>query len=218
MSFCVPIMNRVFDLRKTLRHSVRAAAESMPVVVSILDYNSSDGLGIFIRNFNGTVAYTRYEGREYYHMAHAYNLAVKCSSGEFVVVMGADAVLTAGYVSILRQLIADGCIWMRPRHYRGIICIQRKEFLAAGGYDERFNLYMGEDKELEARLRRRGAKFGLVPDGLVGVIRTSARDKLANYGSSLSKREMMTLGASLRKENETAGLLVANAGKEWGAW
>ena len=76
--------------------------------------------------------------------------------------------------------------------------------------------YMGEDKELEARLRRRGAKFGLVPDGLVSVLRTPAKAKLANFGSDLTKREMMTIGTALRKENKAAGLLVANEGVEWG--
>ena len=55
-----------------------------------------------------------------------------------------------------------------------------------------------------------------VPDGLVGVIRTPAGAKLTNFGSELTKHEMMTLGTALRKENKAASLLVANEGMEWG--
>ena len=216
ISLCIPAMNRLHDLRRTLPRSIKAGIASEPVEVVVLDYNSSDGLDGWLRLFNGPITHKCYRGGEHYRMAHAYNLAVKASAGEYVVVMGADAVLAEGYVPALRELIADGCMWMRARKCKGIVCIWRSEFYMMGGYDERFWGYMGEDKELEARLRRRGAKFGLVPDGLVSVLRTGARAKLANFGSELTKREMMTLGTKLRRENEVAGLVVANEGAEWG--
>lgn len=217
ISLCVPIMNRLHDLRQTLPLIIQTAKASRPAEIVILDYNSTDGLREFVRTKYG-IKYFRYEGHEHFRMAHARNLAAKCCTGEYIVEVCADAVLHVAYVGVLRMLIADGCVWMRPRHFKGIVCVQRAEFMAAGGYDERFVLYGGEDKELEARLKRRGSKFGLVPDGLVGVIRTSDKDKLANYGSSLTKREMMQEGARIRKENAKAKLLVANEGREWGMW
>jgi hypothetical protein len=217
ISFCIPAMNRTSDLRRTLPLSIEAAKASPPVEIAVLDYNSSDGLAMFLWPFDGAVRYNRYEERDTYHMAHAYNLAVKCSAGVYVVVMGADAVLAQGYVPALRELIAEGCVWMRPRRCKGIVCVQRAEFMVAGGYDERLWGYMGEDKEFEARLRRRGGKMGVVPDGLVSVIRTPPKAKLANYGSTMTKREMMQMGARIRKENARAGLLVANEGRDWGS-
>jgi hypothetical protein len=45
----------------------------------------------------------RYTGRDHYHLAHAYNLAVRASVGEYVAVMGADAVLSKDYVRTARQ-------------------------------------------------------------------------------------------------------------------
>jgi GT2 family glycosyltransferase len=132
--------------------------------------------------------------------------------------MGADAVLAPNYVHELRKLIDSGCIWMRGKHYKGILCCQREEFVAAGGYDERFELYGAEDRDLEARLRRRGGKFGLVPDGLVSVIRTSNKDKVKNYRLNLSKREMSRRNHKILDENNANGVLVANESKEWGSW
>jgi GT2 family glycosyltransferase len=192
---------------------------SPPGEVSVVDYNSTDGLGEYIESLDAPeLVYNRYEGREHYHIAHAYNLAVLASTGDYVAIMGADAVLAPNYVHELRKLIDSGCIWMRGKHYKGILCCQREEFVAAGGYDERFELYGAEDRDLEARLRRRGGKFGLVPDGLVSVIRTSNKDKVKNYRLNLSKREMSRRNHKILDENNANGVLVANESKEWGSW
>lgn len=218
ISLCIPCMNRTYDLRRTLPRMMTAAEASPPVEVAILDYNSSDGLEAYVSQFGKAITYTRYEGRGYYHIAHAWNLAVRCSRGEYVALMGADALLAEGYISALRRYIDHGAVWIRGRHYKGIICIRRAEFIAAGGYDEQFEFYGGEDKELEARLKRRGAQFGLLSDDLVFTLKTPNPDKVANYRLPLTKREMMERGTAIRHKNDAAGLLVANKGRQWGRW
>ena len=130
--------------------------------------------------------------------------------------MGTDAVLAPAYIAAARELIADGAVWMRAKDYKGILVIQRQEFIDAGGYDERFEFYGGEDKDLEARLRRRGAKFGLMPQGLVRTLHTPNSEKTRNYRLPLTKGEMMQRGAEIRAENNERGVLVANEGQEWG--
>jgi len=226
MSLCIPSGNRTHDLRRALPHTIAAANASPPVEIAILDYNSSDGLAEYIETIQGalelaegnTLIFNRYTGREHYHLAHGYNLAVLASSGEYVAIMGADALLAPGYVAAARELIAQGCVWMRGRRFKGIVVVQREEFVDAGGYDERFEMYGAEDRDLEARLRRRGGKFGLMPDGMAGVIRTPNPDKVANYRLGLSKREMVRRAHAILDANNAAGVLVANEGREWGAW
>ena len=185
----------------------------MPVEIAILDYNSSDDMR-FVRDTG--VAYHRYTGRQHYHLAHAYNMSVIFSTGEYVAIMGADALLSWNYIVEARKLIDDGCIWMRGPYYKGIIIIQRDEFMAAGGYDERFEFYGGEDKDLEARLVRRGGKFGLMPDKLVRTIKTPNRDKLVNYRLPLSKAEMIHQAHMILDKNNEKGILIANEGRGWG--
>jgi len=218
ISFCVPVMNRLADLRRTLPRMLAAAEASPPVEVSILDYNSSDGLEAYVCQYGQAVTYTRYTGRWYYHNAHAWNLAARCSEGDYLCFMGADAILHDRYVAVLRELIESGAEWIRGRHYKGIVCVSRDVFYAAGGYDEQFEFYGSEDKELEARLRRRGARFALLPDDLVYTLKTDDIDKVANYRLPLSKREMMEKNAAIRQKNDAAGLLVANEYRKWGAW
>lgn len=217
-------MNRIGDLKRALPSMILAANASPPVEIVILDYNSNEevaeALGdAWMQLVDGNkIVCARYEGREHYHIAHAWNLAVKGSKGDYIAIMGADAIPSENYVIEARKLIADGCIWMRGRHYKGILVCQRKEFMDAGGYDERLEYYSGEDKEFEARLRRRGSKFGLMPDGAVHVLRTARRAKTSNFGTDMTKREMMEFGSRIRAENAKRDLLIANEGKEWGAW
>lgn len=220
ISICVPCGNRAHDLKRTLPGMLEAADNSPPAEVSVLDYNSTDGLRKYIDGlgFVPNLVYHRYAGRDHYHIAHAYNLAVMASTGDYVAIMGADAMLAPEYVEMLRALIDRGCIWMRGRHYKGIICVEREEFIDAGGYDERFEFYGAEDRDLEARLRRRGGKFGLMPDGMVSVIRTKNPDKVKNYRLDLSKAEMSRRNHVIYDQNNEAGALVANEGKEWGLW
>jgi hypothetical protein len=211
-------MNRLHDLRRTLPRTLSAAEASPPAEVAILDYNSSDGLESYVCQFGNAVTYTRFEGRWYYHIAHAWNLATRCSGGEYIVIAGADALFRENYLVVVRQLIDQGAVWIRGRHYKGIVCLSRHEFEEMGGYDERFEFYGSEDKELEARLVRRGAQLGLLPDDLVYTLKTPDENKVQNYRLPMTKREMMRHNATLRKESEAMGRLVANEGQQWGAW
>jgi hypothetical protein len=224
ISFCIPVMNRLHDLERAMPHMIAAANASPPVEIAVLDYNSSDGLRRFMEyTIQGAylneagIVYTRYEGREHYHMAHAWNLAVKCSTGDYITIMGADAVPAVDFVVKARRLIDQGCVWMRGPHYKGIATIQRQEFIDAGGFDERFEFYGGEDKELEQRLIRRGHPPCIMPDGAVRTLRTGNPAKVKNFRADLSKYEMMSIGRAIREQNAAAGLLVANEGQAWGA-
>ena len=189
ISFCIPCGDRAHDLVKTMPYLLAAAENSPPVEIVIIDYNSREPVADL---FNGhPCRIERYEGRDHYHLAHAYNMAALASTGDYITIMGADAVPADTFVTEARKLIADGCVWMRGPYYKGILVCKREEFIAAGGYDERFEFYGGEDKELEARLNRRGSKFGLMPKGLVRTIKTPNSQKVKNYRLPLTKRQMM---------------------------
>jgi glycosyltransferase involved in cell wall biosynthesis len=224
ISFCVPCHNRRHDLEVSLPAMITAANASPPVEISIVDYNSQDGVVDWLYEIwanrylaeGNHLSLHRYYGREHYHLAHGWNIAAKKSKGDYICIMGADAMLAAGYVIALREKIAEGAKWMRCRNYKGIMCIERDEFMAAGGYDERFEFYGAEDRDMEARLKRRGLTPTVLPDHLVRVIRTSNSEKVSNYRLPLTKAEMIERAHVVLDENNAAGVLVANDGVEWG--
>lgn len=227
ISFCIPVHNRTYDLKRTMPHLVAAANACPPVEIMVLDYNSPDDLGEYVRDVlqadglgrGVTLAYAKYTGRDYYHMAHARNLSVLAAAGEYIVIMSADIYPVLGFLEAARQLIAErGYTWMYDERYRGVIVCKRQEFIDAGGYDERFEFYGPEDRDLDMRLRRRGDNFGLLPAGLLNVIRTPDREKAKNYRLALSKDEMSARMHLIFEENNARGVTIANLGRGWGQW
>ncbi len=93
----------------------------------------------------------------------------------------------------------------------------RADLVAAGGFDETFELYGPEGKELNERLVRRGLSQLTLPMDIVSQIPTSIKDKVRNYRTKLTRREMHNLGMLLWKENTSAKLMVANEGRDWGS-
>ncbi len=224
ISLCIPVHNRTYDLKKTMPYIIEAANASPPVEIAVLDYNSPDDLARYIEAVNHvmfgndvSMIYHKYTGKIYFHKAHAFNLAILMSHGEYFVLMGSDAYPEVGYVAMLRTLIAQGCQWMHARELCGIVACERKAFIAAGGYDERFEFYGPEDRELDERMMRRGLKFGEVPRGLMHVIETPNEEKVKNYRLELSKREMSHRMHLIYDENKANNVLTANPGG-WGKW
>jgi len=224
ISLCTPCHGRAADLAATMDARIETANASPPVEIVILDYASPDDVySVWEANLNkpleggNTLVYRRYDGRSYYHMAHAWNLAVKASSGAYVAIMGADANPRRRYVSEARKLIAAGCEWMRGEYYKGIVIVKRDLFYAVRGYDERMEWYGREDKDLEMRLERTGAKFGLMPRRLAGTLRTPDSEKLRHYRLPLSKREMAARNKAIWMDNERRGVIAVNP-DGWGRW
>lgn len=223
ISLCTAVMNRLDDLRQVMPSRIAAMNESAPVELLILDWGSTDGLPEYMDELMeiarlpsaSFITYKRVE-REYWHMARAYNLAMLSSHGDYVVNLSADGYTLPGYIPTVRGLIADGCIWGRADRLRGIVFIARDEFVASGGYDERFELYGPEDRDFDQRMIFRDVKFGLVPPGLLSSIPTPDGKKVANYRIKGNKSQMSRKMRYIYDENTSLGVTAANRGKIWG--
>ncbi len=228
ISLCTPVMNRLNDFTATMPFKIDAANVSPPVEILVVDYNSSDGLVTYMHNLmDSTVleggsffTYRFYSGKKYYHAAHANNLAMLAGSGEYVVLVPADVYINFYYVPVLRDKIEHGAVWCNTDHKRrSTIAIRKEEFIVAGGYDERMEMYGPDDLDLIERLERRGCKHGSIPDDLIHDIYTSPEKKVANYRlKGMSHKELGKLSLPFYYENRDSKQLVANPGIEWGSW
>jgi len=221
ISICIHCMNRLDDLRQIMPHLYAAADSCPPVEIVIVDYNSSDGLGAYVDEIvrERDITYRRYEGREYFHLAHARNLSALAAHGDCLVLTGADIIISPEYMQAVREAVEGGAVFVhQSSRFVGVLCVRRDEFIAAGGYDERFEGYGKEDKDLLARLLRRGRPHAEIPT-LLDLIVTPWSKKLANYDPALGGRNQMRKRSKpLYQGNVEAGILVANEGKEWGSW
>lgn len=220
-------MNRLEDLKATMPDRILNANSSPPVEIAILDYHSTDGLCGYMQELMTTtvlnelsfISYQVYTKRLYFHSTHAYNLAMLSGRGEWCILNPADVFLKDGYIKILRERIAEGCLWCNTdKKRRSTIAIKKSEFITAGGYDERFESYGPDDVDIIERLERRGLKRGSIPDNLLNDIFTPAEKKIENYRVKGSHKE---LGKSLMPylyENRANKQMVANEGRVWGNW
>ncbi len=225
ISLCIPCHARTSDLKRVMPFLLVAANYSPPVEIVVVDYTSPDDLREFMGKVMNSylergniIVYRHYGKRDYYHMAHARNLSVMAASGEYIVISSADIILAENFFAKIRSILEEtGADWLQPRRYQGVIVCKRSEFIAAGGYDERFEYYGPEDRDLALRLERRGLKKGRYPSNLLTVLYTPREEKARNYRIR-SLWRMKDEMHKIFKENIANGVLVANEGVEWGAW
>ena len=227
ISYCAPVKNRTYDLRVVMPSLIKAANVSPPVEIMILDYNSSDDLAEYMRYMIETaeltggsmLSYKKYSGGKYWRFGHARNLSVLASRGEFLIMSCADQILDKNYFEAVRELLKDGdCVWLYPHRKGGsVLGCSRKEFMDAGGYDEKFIYYGKEDKDIMLRLERRGGKFKQVPLNLIVEIPTPRLIKYKNIHPGLSWLRAEKYTKAIYDENIANNVLVANK-EGWGSW
>lgn len=207
ISYSVPCHKRVEDLFAT-QHSVLVATTEYPNVEVIhVDYGNTPSLWTY-----DWAKAVRVEA-DYFHMAHARNVGIKAATGDIIVAFLADQIVAPDFFSVIREQLEPGTFlkWFET------FVFWREDILAAGGFDERFEFYGPEGKELTDRLQRRGLKVKPIPKRIVSQIPTPDAKKVQHYREKLTKHQMHARGMAIWRENQAANLLVANQGVNWGA-
>jgi len=202
-------------LKQSLVAVIAAAKRSPPVEIVILDYDSDDGLEEYAKTLpqlkdGNNIVYVKHTGHKYYHMAKARNLSALAASGEYLVLANADNLPSGYFFHVIRVLIDAGAVWMIPGPWDSLLVIQKEEFIDAGGFDERFEFYGPEDKELVERLRRRGTKHKIYSRSLIPAVYTPDVKKESGYRLKIPKQKMHNLMMKYFIENRENKLLVAN--------
>lgn len=217
---------RTQDMLSVIPSVIAAANQSAPVEILIIDYGEQEPLEPLLEEFrkellpaNKLVVKT-YRGRSYYHMGHARNLSLRAARGEYLIVGASDIYLNPQFFSAVReQFSKTGATYLRSMTtgFVGILACETKALFEIGGWDERFEFYGPEDKDVLHRLDRNGATIGYYDlDKLITMIRTPDREKTANYRLQMTKEEMSALGRQILEENDNNNIIIANSGASWG--
>lgn len=217
---------RTKDMLSVMPSVITAANQSPPVEILIIDYGEQPPLEPLLAKHregllpDNKLVVKTYRKRSYYHMGHARNLSLRGSNGDYVIIGASDISLDPNFFSEVRTRFREtGATYLRSMTsgYVGILACERKALFAIGGWDERFEFYGPEDKDVLHRLDRNGAKIGYYDlDKLITMIRTPDTERTANYRLQLSKQEMSALGKEILEQNDKANIVIANKGVEWG--
>ena len=227
ISYTFTCHKRTKDLLSVMPSVVVAANQSPPVEIVIIDYGDQPPLEPILEELRSALlpgnklVVKTYRKREHYHMGHARNLSLRASTGEYIIIGASDIFLNSSFFHAVREEFSKtDATYLRSMTtgYIGVLACKRNALLAIGGWDERFEFYGPEDKDVLHRLDRNGAKIGYYDlDALITMIRTPDHEKTANYRLPLSKQEMSALGREILMENDAANRIVVNEGVDWGA-
>jgi glycosyltransferase involved in cell wall biosynthesis len=227
-------MNRLEDIMITLPANIGANADYPKLEFVLLDYNSSDGLGHWVKRKmykhikSGRLVYYRTEEPQFYSMAHSRNIAFRLATGDVVCNLDADNFTFDGtpthqsWASWLNEQAAlhPGrtvfCKTLQLTIMHGRIGFWKHDFVdVLGGYNEDFKGYGHDDQDLVERAV--GLGFELVKWGgkYFYRIQTSSKKKDNNLKEHWDKtrRENRVLS----QQNLANRIFKANEGIHWGS-
>lgn len=237
-------MNRLSDIQLTLPRNLETVAHLEGVEIVLLDYSSSDGLVDWLlancrtQLDSGLLKVFRFSGKEYFHHAHAKNLAHRQAQGLVVCNIDADNFIAPGFAEYIIHTYAKdpdvlGIAWKwsidSPESYKdlpkglgGRIFLSRKHFNELGGYDERMYGYGAEDKDLIDRAMSKGLHREFIPRELLETIPTDD-EKRCRYlpppetptDPAALWRLQLRANEIIMKENSAQGVLRVNS-EGWG--
>ena len=233
ISFCTTCMGRLYNLKETLPQNIQDNKKYKNIEFVILDYNSDDGLGEWIKKNmmehikSGKLAYYRTEEPKYFSMAHSRNIAFKVATGDIVNNLDADnytrsmikenpLICWAEYLNKIANEKKEKVIFAKgKRMMHGRVGFYRNEFInTLGGYDESLLGYGHDDHDLVKRAWHLGFTMYWWGGQYIDRIHTSRKEKNMNMERNWKITENENKEKSA--QNLENGKFVANEGKHWG--
>lgn len=236
ISFCTTCMDRLYNLKKTLPRNIKDNESYPNLEFVILDYNSKDGLGNWIKKNmmehieSGRVVYYRTIEPKYFSMAHSRNIVFKVSSGDIVNNLDADNYTVkyidkdhpppimpwAFFINKMANECSEKVIFAKgKRSMHGRIGFYKKEFIEElGGYDEGLDGYGHDDHDLVLRAWALSYIMYWWGGTYYSRISTSTREKNQNYPQHWKVTE--EANKLMSAENISKGKFKANEGVHWG--
>ncbi len=208
--FCTTCKGRAEHVKQTLPRNLYDNRSYANAKFVILDYNSPDDLLDYLKAnpggedaiHSGRLVVYSYREPGPFHVSHAKNMAARCG-----VLEGADILVTldadnftgpnfARYVADNFHVLGSGFFLCpnfllihnlphgptRPqRGYAGRLAIRAQDFIKAGGYDETFDTWRGEDMDMISRLQRMGYNIQHIDNQYLNAIPHGAEVRFKEY-------------------------------------
>jgi predicted glycosyltransferase involved in capsule biosynthesis len=181
-------MNRVEHLKQTLPINIELIFKYGAELV-IVNYDSKDDLHEYITNnyeqyiLDNTIKYIKIKKKEFFNRFHAKNIAHRYSSGDILINLDADNILTENVIlDIIKYFNEDMNYLLHCGYNQGFIVMSRYTFFMLGGYNELMKNYGMEDIDLVFRgfYCLGNLNFKYLDDGIVKVIEHTDNCRMLN--------------------------------------
>ncbi len=224
ISFTTAFMNREHHLKKTIKHNLAVMdleRDNYSYEYLILDYSSKDSSYIKELAVDKRLSCYRVEDMKFYHHSHAKNVITKFATGDVIIHLDADNLMSAEFLDNVIYLMepnidkyvinADNSADMFGR-----ICLSRNNFKILSGYDEHFIGWGFEDTDL---VQRAGSLLGLQYIIVDEPLRPLSHDnkertKFTKFKDTRSIHKIASANATIMKYNIDNKIIAPN--KIWG--
>ena len=176
IALCLTCKGRTPHVEQTLPKNLESNTDYQNAVFIVLNFNSADNLLMYLVTNHkpamksGRLVVYSFGGDGPFRMAFAKNLAHRCGmleGADILVNLDADNLTGPGFASyIARQFTLynkdEIFLWARmiqgqlKRGVSGRIAMSSNSFVLAGGYDEKYDNWGPDDKDMNVRLQRLG--------------------------------------------------------------
>lgn len=208
IAFVTTCKDRTEHLRETLPRNL-ADTDYGNCVFVVLTYLWDAEANAYLRAHHAhdmasgrLVVYT-YDGGSIFKMALSKNMAARCAileGADILITQDADNYAGEGFAQFvanaMRELAPPG-VFLCPDHlliqslphgplrpnrgFAGRLAVWAKDFIKAGGYDEIYNTWRGEDIDMNFRLERMGYKRRFIPNHFLRTIPHGAHVRFKDY-------------------------------------
>ena len=165
LSYCISIMNRLYQLKDTLRKNINDSSENSEFI--IVDFNSNDGLKEYIyNNFQNElqskkIKYYLTDEIKYWHASICKNITHLKANGKYIVNLDCDNFIGNNGDELILDTFnkkGDNIIISQTNNIvssgnGGRISISKDNFINLGGYDESFYPMGYQDYDLMKELK-----------------------------------------------------------------
>lgn len=212
LSYCISIMNRLYQLKETLRVNIYNSSDKSEFV--LVDYNSNDGLQEYIYNnfekelLSGKLKYYYTDKIKYWHASICKNSTHMRAYGKYIVNLDCDNFIGENGDDIIINTFlenGDDIIISQTNNIMssgngGRISISKDNFMNLGGYDESFYPMGYQDYDLIERAKKYGLKYININKNNKAIV-NSKSESIKNVGISMDYTKMNQMNKLLSKIN-----------------
>ena len=233
ISLATTCMGRLEHIQQTLIRNIVGNLDYPGVEFVLLDYNSKDGLEMWVRKFcrmwidTGKLVYYRTTEPTHFHMAHAKNMAGLLSSGEVIVNVDADNFVGDGFAKQVSDIYTANmnafCRCSRRHSDQGSggrIAMSKKAFIDMGGYNEGFIGWGLEDADLRQRSRKFNLNYATFDPDFCRAVQHNDEVRAAHHTPPGEEHRTVRFTNDHNREiyenNLRSGNVLANTDVIWG--
>ena len=208
-----------FSIVTTCKNRLSHLKESLPAMLAqedaeviVVDFSCAEGTAAFVRAHHPRAKVVEVPGRDTFSNWEARNKGAAAATGDWLVFVDADIMLSAGCVAWLRQNMVSGKYGkFKPgkeleRHrsttsalslnnLQGFLVVERAAFEKTGGYDELLRGWgAGGDVDIQNALHNSGTRKSFLPEHIVArVVEHDDTLRFAHTGGTFRKTFLQNL-------------------------